>query len=137
MTLKGSCMCGGITYTAESEPLITALCHCTDCQKWTGGAFTSNVVVPRDSFKIVKGTPKTYDITGDSGKNNRHFFCPECGSSLYTQLDIMPDKTVIKAGGLDGGEAALKNKVDVEFYVKDRVPYLAAAGDAKQEQRFG
>lgn len=49
----------------------------------------------------------------------------------------MPDKTVIKAGGLDGGEAALKNKVDVEFYVKDRVSYLAAAGGAKQEQRFG
>lgn len=83
------------------------------------------------------GTPKSYDITGDSGKNNRHFFCPECGSSLYTQLDVMPDKTIIKAGGLDGGEAALKNKVDVEFYVKDRVPYLAAAGGAKQEQRFG
>lgn len=56
---------------------------------------------------------------------------------MYTHIDLMPDKTIIKAGGLDGGEAALKNKVDVEFYVKDRVPYLAAAGDAKQEQRFG
>ncbi|GKZ63684.1 hypothetical protein AnigIFM49718_004918, partial [Aspergillus niger] len=119
------------------EPLVTALCHCVDCQKWTGGAFTSNVVVPRDTFKVTKGTPKFCDITGASGKNNRHFFCGNCGSSLFTELDIMSDKTVIKAGSLDNGEANLRNKVDVEFYVKDRISYLGAVEGAKQEPHFG
>ncbi|KAF4231752.1 hypothetical protein CNMCM6805_010341 [Aspergillus fumigatiaffinis] len=38
----------------------------------------------------------------------------------------MSDKTGIKAGTLNGGEAHLRNKVDVEFYVKDRVHYLDA-----------
>lgn len=42
------------------------------------------------------GEPKYYDITGDSGKKNRHFFCSGCGSSLYTELDLMPDVTCIK-----------------------------------------
>ncbi|KAE8381267.1 Mss4-like protein [Aspergillus bertholletiae] len=137
MTLAGSCMCGATAYASDSEPLVTALCHCVDCQKWTGGAFTSNVIVPRESFKVTKGEPSFYDITGASGKNNRHFFCGRCGSSLFTELDLMADKTVIKAGTLDGGEANLRNKVDVEFYTKDRASYLCAVQGAKQEPLLG
>ena len=49
----------------------------------------------------------------------------------------MPDNTVIKAGTLDGGEANLKGKIDVEFYVKDRPTYLAAVEGAKHEPMFG
>ena len=45
--------------------------------------------------------------------------------------------TCIKAGTLDGGEANLKGKVDVEFYVKDRPAYLVAVEGAKQEQLLG
>lgn len=86
---------------------------------------------------IIKGSPKHYDITGASGKNNRHWFCATCGSSLYTQLDVMPGKVVIKAGGLDNGKAALDGKVGVEFYCRDRVPYLASAEGAKQVPEFG
>ncbi|KAJ5510360.1 hypothetical protein LT330_009505 [Penicillium expansum] len=137
MTFTGSCMCGGVTYAIEADTYLAALCHCTDCQKWSGGAFTSNAVVPRTSFKVTKGTPNSYDAVGDSGKINKHFFCPTCGSSIYTELEIMPDMTCVKAGTLDGGEANLKGKVDVEFYVKDRPAYLAAVEGAKQEQLLG
>ncbi|CRL20580.1 Glutathione-dependent formaldehyde-activating, GFA [Penicillium camemberti] len=137
MTFTGSCMCGGITYAVEADTYLAALCHCTDCQKWSGGAFTSNAVVPRTSFKVTKGTPNSYDALGNSGKINKHFFCPTCGSSIYTELEIMPDMTCVKAGTLDGGEANLKGKVDVEFYVKNRPAYLAAVEGAKQEQLLG
>jgi hypothetical protein len=85
----------------------------------------------------ILGEPKIYDVKGASGKNNRHFFCGNCGSSLYTKLDVMPGVIVIKAGGLDDQKASLGGKVDVEFYCKDRVPYLAAQVGAKQESAFG
>ncbi|KAJ5970673.1 uncharacterized protein N7479_000591 [Penicillium vulpinum] len=137
MTLTGSCMCGGVTYAVEADTYLAALCHCTDCQKWSGSAFTANAVVPRTSMKVTKGTPNSYDAIGNSGKINKHFFCPTCGSSLYTELEIMPDMTCIKAGTLDGGEANLKGNVEVEFYVKDRLTYLAAVEGAKQEQLLG
>ena len=48
----------------------------------------------------------------------------------------MSDKTIIKAGTLDNGETSRRNKVDDEFYVKDRVPYLGAVQDATQQPRF-
>ncbi|KZF22344.1 hypothetical protein L228DRAFT_239324 [Xylona heveae TC161] len=134
MMLTGSCMCGGIIYSAEVENYISALCHCTDCQKWTGGAFTSNAVVPRAGFKV---TTASYDTTGASGKVNKHFFCPTCGSGLFTELEIMPEMTCIKAGSLDNGEASLGGKIEIEFYVKDRPHYLRALDGAKQEPAFG
>ncbi|KAJ5769328.1 hypothetical protein N7520_003887 [Penicillium odoratum] len=137
MTLTGSCMCGVIHYSAEVDKYLAALCHCTDCQKWTGGAFTSNAVVPRSSFKVTKGTPKTYDAVGNSGKVNKHFFCSNCGSGLYTELEVMPDMLCVKAGGLDNEDANLGGKIDIEFYVKDRPSYLSAVEGAKQEPMFG
>lgn len=48
----------------------------------------------------------------------------------------MPGTVVIKAGGLDDGGAALNNNVEVEFYVKDRMPYLSSAGAAEQMPAF-
>ncbi|KFA68580.1 hypothetical protein S40285_06668 [Stachybotrys chlorohalonatus IBT 40285] len=137
MSLTGSCMCGEVTYESSSKPLVTALCHCTDCQKWTGSAFSSNAVVPQDSFKVTKGTPKHFDVTGASGKNNRHFFCSTCGSSLYTVLEVMEGTVCIKGGGLNGGQASLGDKIETEFYCKDRVGYLGGVEGSKQESHFG
>lgn len=102
-----------------------------DCQKWTGSAYTANVIVPRTSFSVKKGSPKTWDVTGDSGKINKHFFCGQCGSSLYTELEIMPDATVIKSGGLDG--KAKNHDVGMELYTKDRLAYCSAVQGAEQK----
>ncbi|KAK0377402.1 glutathione-dependent formaldehyde-activating enzyme [Colletotrichum limetticola] len=110
--------------------------HVANELQWSGSAFTSNAVVPRTSFKVTQGEPKFYDITGDSGKNNRHFFCSNCGSSLYTELDLMADVTCIKAGGLDEGKASLEGKPAVEFYCKDRVSYLVDVKGADQKPAF-
>ena len=62
-----------ITNENAGEPAVTALCHCVDCQKWSGAAYTSNVVVPRTNFKVTKGKAKDYDIKGASGKINKHW----------------------------------------------------------------
>ncbi|KAK2612794.1 hypothetical protein QQS21_001246 [Conoideocrella luteorostrata] len=137
MATKGKCLCGEIAYQYTGEPAVTALCHCVDCQKWTGGAFTSNAVVPRTAFEVTKGTPKAWDAIGDSGRVNKHFFCSTCGSSLYTALEVMPDVYCVKAGSLEGGAASLGDKIGVEFYTKDRVSYLKEVQGAKQEPAFG
>lgn len=85
----------------------------------------------------ITGTPKEFDVTGDSGKINKHHFCPNCGSSLYTKLDLLPDVTIIKAGTLDGGAAHMGGKVSTEYYCKSRVKYLAGVDGATQEPVFG
>jgi hypothetical protein len=36
MKIDGRWHCGAITYEAEIDPDMVALCHCTDCQTWSG-----------------------------------------------------------------------------------------------------
>ena len=116
------------------EPQAKALCHCTDCQKWSGSAYTSNLVIPSEAFKLTSGSPKFFDAKAASGKINKHWFCSTCGSSLYTNLEIMPGVTIVKSGGLDNGAA--DHGIDVEFYNRDRLSYTKPISGADQKPEF-
>ena len=54
--MNGSCLCGSIRYTCNSEPLLTAVCHCPHCQKQSGTSFSVIVAVPKDSLTIAGQT---------------------------------------------------------------------------------
>src|SRR5437762_12413499 len=43
MEIKGGCLCGAVRYTAEADPTSATVCHCRDCQKFTGSAFATLV----------------------------------------------------------------------------------------------
>jgi hypothetical protein len=49
----------------------------------------------------MEGTVKTFRDVGDSGKAVSRHFCPECGSQIIFEADVMPDLTFIQAGTLD------------------------------------
>ncbi|KZP28924.1 hypothetical protein FIBSPDRAFT_237293 [Athelia psychrophila] len=34
--LKGGCFCGAATFSLSAPPLMSAYCHCTNCQRFTG-----------------------------------------------------------------------------------------------------
>ena len=57
----------------------------------------------------------------------------ECGSSLYTELEVMPDAVCIKAGGIDDKEVRDFKKTAVEFYCKDRMAYSKPVEGAEQK----
>ena len=46
--ISGSCLCGAIKYTCVGPAVMTAMCHCTNCQKQSGSAFSINVIVPKE-----------------------------------------------------------------------------------------
>jgi hypothetical protein len=67
MKINGGCHCGFITYEADIDPDEVYLCHCTDCQSISFGAFRWGVSVPEGAFKLVTGNPKTYVEVTESG----------------------------------------------------------------------
>ena len=98
--IEGGCLCGAVRYEADAEPRFVGVCHCSDCQRFTGSAFATVVAVPSSTLK-VSGTLKTFSKQGDSGKIIHRRFCPECGSGLMDEADAMPDMAMINAGTLD------------------------------------
>lgn len=71
--LAGGCLCGQVRYDCSGEPLMTAVCHCPDCQKQTGTAFSVVVGVPAAALGL-HGEVTIYSTTGDSGARvHRHF----------------------------------------------------------------
>jgi len=97
----GQCLCGSLKYEVTEEPVMSANCHCTHCQKTSGAAFSTNIVVPVNGFEIKGNTLTTYVDQGDSGQHLRRYFCNTCGSPIYTDVDVMPGVVVVKAGTLD------------------------------------
>ena len=85
MKIEGSCHCGKIGYEAEINPEYVIICHCTDCQTVSGGPYRANVPVKIENFKL-RGQPKTYVKTADSGNKMALSFCADCGSALYSSV---------------------------------------------------
>jgi hypothetical protein len=98
MRIEGACHCGNITYEAEIDPEKVGVCHCTDCQKLSGTAFTVYVPAPRESFRLLTGQPKIYVKTAESGTKRAQAFCPECGSRLYASAVSDPKVFNIRVG---------------------------------------
>lgn len=97
MTRTASCACGQLVATVEGEPVRTSVCHCHDCQKRTGSVFGTQARFPQDRVTI-NGRSRAFTRRGDSGSEIRFNFCPDCGSTVYYQLQQLPDLVAIAVG---------------------------------------
>ena len=81
-TIYGACLCGGITLEVH-EPEGMGFCHCTRCQRWSGGPGLPEVEVAATNFKVTKGQElvRHFSEEGFTGV----YFCGNCGSSLYAE----------------------------------------------------
>jgi hypothetical protein len=84
MKIDGQCHCGYISYEAEIDPDRVSICHCTDCQTLTGSAYRVTVLTSRDGVRLTANMPKIYTKTGANGRKRHQYFCPKCGSPLFT-----------------------------------------------------
>ena len=57
MAFQGGCACKKVRYEVSADPIAVMNCHCRACQYASGGGYTTAVVVPPGSFKIVKLLP--------------------------------------------------------------------------------
>src|SRR5438552_19084672 len=79
---SGGCACGAIRYESTAEPVMMLHCHCRDCQRASGGPFSSYVIVPTEAFKLLQGSPRFHASPSEMGGKTRRGFCPDCGSPI-------------------------------------------------------
>ncbi|MDF0595102.1 GFA family protein [Psychromarinibacter halotolerans] len=77
----GRCQCGALTFEITAPPFATSACHCRDCQRMTGSAFSLTVMTPAEGFRVTGGEA----VRGGLGTGHRHMHCAKCLSWVFTQ----------------------------------------------------
>lgn len=98
--IAGSCLCGEVTYEFIGPTKVFQYCHCSRCQKVTGSAHASNIIIDPAHFKWLKGESNVGRYELPEAKHFASSFCKKCGSSLPW---ITQSKTamIVPAGTLD------------------------------------
>ncbi len=120
MKIDGACHCGRISYEAEVNPDLVVICHCTDCQTNSGAPYRANVPVRLENFRL-KGEPKTYVKTADSGRKGRLAFCGDCGSALFSGRDEGATFYNLRLGAIRQ-RAALVPKA--QYFCRSAMPWV-------------
>jgi len=130
--LTGGCLCGRVRYTLSGEPVFSGLCHCRNCQRYTGSAFETVVAYPAASVS-VQGELKTYNDTGDSGQPVYRRFCPNCGSGVIAEAAMLPGMTLVLTGTLDDPATYVPA---MEIYCSSAQPWVHAGGERARFPRM-
>ena len=123
--LTGGCLCHAVRYRTTAEPLTSSVCHCRDCQKFTGSAFAALLYVSKETLTI-EGTMKTFASAGGSGKPMLRHFCPECGSTIAQEPGTRPDLVVLHIGTLDDPKSITPAR---EIFCDDALAWVQTIGD--------
>ncbi|HSA90989.1 MAG TPA: GFA family protein [Burkholderiales bacterium] len=128
MRIDGGCHCGRITYEADIDPEKVGVCHCTDCQALSGTAFVAYVQVPKTAFRL-RGEPKIYVKTAESGSRRAQAFCPECGTRLYAAAEKDPQVFNLRIGTVRQ-RASLTPRAQV--WCRSALPWVMNLGVVKK-----
>jgi hypothetical protein len=119
--ITGRCLCGAVTYSTDADPVLQAVCHCTDCQRQTGSPFTVIVGVPRAAFTVEGSTLASVATVGeDHGGETQRSFCTACGSPVFSVAAVAPELALIKAGTLDDASWV---KPTIEAWTSSQQPW--------------
>jgi hypothetical protein len=97
-TRIAQCACGGVTATAEGEPDIVVVCHCTHCQRRSGSPFGVGAYFRRSAVTLAGATKMFVRAVEGSSRTITNHFCPDCGSTVYWTLDLRPQHVGIAVG---------------------------------------
>jgi hypothetical protein len=92
------CHCGDLELACEGEPAKVSMCHCDDCQRRTGSAFSVAVFYDRDKVRLVRGAPRQYERPSASGFPVVFHFCPRCGANTHWSPARMPERIGVALG---------------------------------------
>lgn len=117
---SGGCLCGQVRYKVKSDPARMVNCHCDDCRKITGAAFSTNIFVNAEDIEMVQGTMSQFEHVADSGSRRVKEFCANCGSQLFGYGTSRPGMKSIKVGSIDDASFV---KPTANLYASRALPF--------------
>ena len=115
LSLRASCLCGGVQLKTQGYHRNIQNCHCIQCLK-THGHYAAYTSVEERNVKFLKKiTLKWFK----SSKRAKRGFCNKCGASLF--FKIIGGKTISIAAGMF--DRPIKLKTTMNIFVKGKSDY--------------
>lgn len=83
-TCEGGCSCGEVRYKVRTKPLIVHACHCSYCQRQTGGPHVINACYEADRVTLTAGEVETTILDTPSGAGQKVARCPTCHIAVWS-----------------------------------------------------
>ena len=121
-TFEGGCTCRSVRYRMTSKPMFVHGCHCTWCQRETGGAFATNAMIEADRVELTNGAPEPVDTPSASGKGQKIWRCPKCRVAAWSNYAGAGDAIrFVRVGTLDAGHDIAP---DAHIFTSTKQPWV-------------
>jgi hypothetical protein len=97
MERTAQCHCESLRAITSGQPRLSNICHCQACQRRTGTLIHVSAYFLKTDVRF-EGPSKVYTRRADSGFDTHWHFCPDCGTTVYWQLDKLPEFWGIAVG---------------------------------------
>lgn len=96
--MRGSCVCGAVSYQITGSFKMMGNCHCSICRKSHGAAFVTWGIIDPNQFRWASGEELVQGYESSTGR--KRCFCSKCGSALVSIHSGSVGEVVV--GTIDG-----------------------------------
>lgn len=98
--VRGSCLCGVVTYQVTEPFRVAYNCHCSRCRYGRAAAHASNGFVSYDGIRFLRGEDRLKSYKVPDARYFTQVFCEVCSSAM-PRRDVERGIAVIPLGSLD------------------------------------
>jgi hypothetical protein len=96
--VMGQCLCGKVRFEVDGDLGETRLCYCELCRRANGSAFSANVRVRTEQYRLLTGSGDIREYESSPGAFRA--FCSCCGSPVYARVVNDPANIRVRLGTL-------------------------------------
>ncbi len=135
-THEGGCTCGHVRYGVRARPLIVHACHCTWCQRQTGGPHVINALYETELVELTRGEVENVTVPSPSGEGQTIARCPKCRVAVWSHYHIGGLRESVKflrVGTLDNPGLM---PPDVHIFTSTKLPWYVIPEDHDAVEEF-
>jgi hypothetical protein len=116
--LRGKCLCDGVRFEITGKLGPLGYCHCTECRRANGTAFSANADVQRADLWFTSGDALLREFESSPGRFRA--FCSRCGSPIYKRTAERPEVMRVRLGLLED-DPQLRARAHI--WVSEKAPW--------------
>jgi hypothetical protein len=130
--VRGSCLCGGVSFEVSGDFKGIVKCHCSRCRKGRSAAHCNNLFIESPEFEWLSGRDLVACFAVPDAQRFQNCFCRICGSIVPRRE---PDRArlAVPAGSLDTDSPVGEG---LHIFVGSKAPWYDITDEHEQHDTF-